>query len=676
MRSFLTINFLLWFLVTNFSVIVSAKSRIQWADKVLNFSTQLGTKQYSAQQALGKPSVLPSFGFSACSWTPRIIRSHEEEFLHLSFAQPQKVRTIIINLNNSPNCISKIFLFDTKKNKYLVYQKNVNEYAKNKGVLFKLLIAKTTYNAESILIHFKTEILSDFLQVDAVGVSENDESTYEIEINEIKIPKEENEMPINLGPNVNSPYHELAPIITTDGRRLYFTREGHPANFGAMKRQDIWFSDVNDNGEFQKAQILPPPINNEQHNFAFAVSSDGNTLLLGNVYRPDGTMEKGMSISRFNGVEWEFPKKIEIEGLENLNEKTAIFLAANGKTLVLSIEGADSFGGLDLYVSFLRDDGKWSKPKNLGPMINTADDDTSPFLAYDDVTLYFSSSGYPGYGGVDIFVSRRQDSSWESWSEPVNIGSIVNSSSWDAYFTIPASGDYGYFVSTNNSYGQEDIFKIYLPKALRPRPVILISGRVLNKKNNQPLGATIQYETLPEGKVVGIARSNPITGEYKIVLPGGSKYGFLATADSFMSINENIDIRQELRYQEIRKDLFLVPIEIGETIRLNNIFFDYNEYKLLPDSYSELNRLVKLLKENPTLEVEISGHTDNIGSPSYNLNLSLKRAQEVVSYLILNGIEQNRIVAKGYGEKLPIESNQTEEGRKMNRRVEFKILKR
>ncbi|MGQ9818398.1 MAG: OmpA family protein [Candidatus Kapaibacteriales bacterium] len=651
-------------------------SQIQWADRVINFSTQLGIKQFSAKQALGKPSVLPTFGFSPCAWAPRNVRSRNEEFLYLGFAQPRPVKTIIINLNNSPNCISKIFLFDSKGNKFLVYQKNVSEYPKTKGVLFKHIIEKTTYEAFSILVYFNTEILSDFLQVDAVGISEADESQYEIKIKEINIQQEEIKEPINLGLNVNSPYHELAPIITSDGRRLYFTREAHPANFGIQKRQDIWFSDVDETGEFQPSQILPPPINNEQHNFAFAVSSDGNAILLGNVYRRDGTMDRGISISRFNGLEWEFPQKLEIEDLDNLNEKTAISLAANGKVLILSIEGLDSFGGLDLYVSFLKDDGKWSKPKNLGPMINTADDDTSPFLAYDNVTLYFSSSGYPGYGSLDIFVTKRLDSSWEKWSEPINIGSIINTSSWDAYFTIPASGDYGYFVSTNNSYGKEDIFKIYLPKHLRPEPVVLISGKVLNKKTNQPLGATIQYETLPDGKVVGIARSNPLTGEYRIVLPGGAKYGFLATADSFLSINENIDIRYELRYQEIIKDLFLVPIEIGESIRLNNIFFEYNDYKLLPDSYSELNRLVKLLDENPALVVEISGHTDNIGSTSYNLNLSIKRAEEIANYLFENGIKKDRIIVRGFGEKLPIASNDTEVGRKMNRRVEFKIIKK
>lgn len=676
MMNFSRINLRVFSILFFIQSLYLSKSEIHWANKVISYSSQLGSKQYSALQAIGEPNVLPNFGLSPCSWTPRNIRRKEEEFIHLGFSKPIRVKTIIANLNNSPNCISKIYFFDTAKNKYLVFQKNINKYPKDKGILFKLIIDKTSYEVSSILIYFRTEMLTDFLQVDAVGISENDETSFEIKINEIQISQSEFKKPTNLGPKVNSPYRELAPIVTADGHKLFFTREGHPSNFGQMKRQDIWYAELNDNGEFENPIIMPPPINNENHNFAFGISIDGTRILLGNVYKEDGSMEKGISISSFNVQEWEYPKKVEIEDFENFNEKTSIFLAPNSKILILSIEGSDSYGGLDLYVSFLKDNGEWSKPKNLGPMINTADDDTSPFLAYDGETLYFSSGGYPGYGSLDIFVSHRLDSTWSNWSKPVNLGQFINSTSWDAYFTIPASGDYAYFVSTNDSYGNEDIFKVFLPKLLQPKPVVLISGRVLNKKNNKPLEATIQYETLPNGRIIGIARSNPLNGEYRIVLPGGFKYGFLAKADSFMSINENIDIRNDLRYQEVSKDLYLVPIEVGESIRLNNIFFEYNDYKLLPDSYSELNRLVKLMKDNPTLVVEISGHTDSIGSSYYNINLSLKRAQEVASYLIANGIDKNRLLIRGFGEKFPIQSNETEDGRKMNRRVEFRILKR
>lgn len=649
---------------------------IQWASYVVNYSSELGTRQYSSEQALGEPSVLPNFGFTPCAWAPRYIKSKEGEYIHLGFEKPQFVSTIIVNLNNSPDCIYQIYLFDEQNRKYLVYNKIIFDFKGTKGILFKILIDKTNFKAKSILILFKTQQLNDFLQVDAVGISPDNELSYEVKINEVNLKQSDVVRPENLGLNVNSEYPELAPVVTPDGRRLYFTREGHPANFGPQKKQDIWYSDIDEGGKFFPATLLPKPINNEHHNFAFGTTPDGMSLILGNIYNPDGSMKKGVSISRFNGFDWEFPEPIYIRDFININEKTAYFLAFNGRVLLLSIENEESYGGLDLYVSFRLDDGTFSKPKNLGPNINTADDETSPFLAYDDETLYFSSSGYPGYGFLDIFMTRRLDTTWERWSKPINLGRIINTDGWDAYFTIPASGEYAYFVSTKNSYGREDIFRVFLPKELRPKTVVIVSGRVLNKKTNKPLKARIQYETLPEGKLVGIAESNPITGEYKIVLPGGSRYGFLAQADSFLSISENIDVRFDLFYQEIKRDLYLVPIEVGESIRLNNIFFNYKDYTLREDSYAELNRLVKLMKEQPRLVVEISGHTDSIGSDAYNLNLSRLRAKSVADYLISQGIEPHRLEVRGYGSKFPVATNETEEGRQLNRRVEFKVIKK
>lgn len=663
-------------LIISLIYVVNSFAEIQWASYVVNYSSELGTKQYSSEQALGEPSVLPSFGFSPCAWAPRYIKNKEGEYLHLGFNKPQHISTIIVNLNNSPDCIYQIYLYDEQNKKYLVYNKISFDIKGTKGILFKILIEKTNFKAKSILILFKTQQLNDFLQVDAVGVSSENELDYEVKINEIILSKNEEIKPENLGQNVNSEFPELAPVVTPDGRRLYFTREGHPGNLGVQKKQDVWYSDIDSNYHFSPATILPKPINNEHHNFAFGTTPDGMALILGNIYNQDGSMQKGASVSRFNGFEWEFPKPIYIRDFHNSNEKTAYFLAFNGRILLLSLEDEDSFGGLDLYVSFRLDDGTFTKPMNLGPDVNTADDDTSPFLAYDDETLYFSSAGHPGYGNQDIFMTRRLDTSWKKWSKPINLGKLINSEGWDAYFTLPASGNFAYYVSTKNSFGREDIFRIQLPKELRPKPVIIVSGRVLNKKTNQPLKARIQYETLPEGKLIGITESNPNSGEYKIVLPGGSRYGFLAQADSFLSISENIDIRFDLYYQEIKKDLFLVPIEIGESIRLNNIFFNYKDYTLREDSYAELNRLVKLMKERRELVVEISGHTDSIGSDAYNLNLSRLRAKSVADYLISQGVEAHRLEVRGYGSRFPVATNDTEEGRQLNRRVEFKIIKK
>ncbi|MGA2298580.1 MAG: OmpA family protein, partial [FCB group bacterium] len=508
-------------------------------------------------------------------------------------------------------------------------------------------------------------------QIDAIAIADTQDTIkpcINLEKDMEAIPEAE-----HLSKNINSEFSDLCPVISPDGKTLYFTRDKHPENIGTDKNEDIWYAKAVDN-DFEKAKNLGPPINNKWNNFAFSISPDGNALLLGNAYYPNDSIGQGVSISYFKGDNWSFPKKLEIQNYYNLHKKyVGFFLAGSGKVLLSTLERDDSQGGMDLYASFLQNDGTWSEPLNLGTSINTAADEATPFLAADDVSLYFSTAGRCGYGSNDMFVSRRLDSTWTKWSEPVNLGPKLNTPGWDAYYTIPASGEYAYFVSTTNSYGQEDIFRVKLPESLRPKPVVLISGRVLNA-NNEPVDAKIVYETLPSGMEAGIARSNPKTGEYKIALPAGAKYGFLAEAQGFIAINENLDLQNIKNYQEITRDLHLVPIEQGQTIRINNIFFEFGKYELLEDSYSELNRIVSFLKDNPNVSIQINGHTDNIGPAQRNLTLSKKRAEAVSEYLISKGIINSRLKIKGFGQTKPIEKNNTEEGRSRNRRVEFVIL--
>jgi outer membrane protein OmpA-like peptidoglycan-associated protein len=274
---------------------------------------------------------------------------------------------------------------------------------------------------------------------------------------------------------------------------------------------------------------------------------------------------------------------------------------------------------------------------------------------------------------MDMYIARRLDESWTKWTEPQNLGPQINSESWDAYYTVTASGDYAYFVSTENSVGQGDIYRVKLPQALRPRPVVLLSGRVLDAKTHKPVNARIKYELLPSGREVGGALTNPTTGVYKITLPAGFTYGYRAEAPGYVPVSENLDLRSTEHYSEERRDLTLVPLEKGQTIRLNNIFFETAKAELRPESFAELDRVVDLLKSNPTMEIAITGHTDNVGTASMNRELSDARAKSVMSYLIEKGIAKKRLTAKGYGDSKPVASNDTEEGRQENRRVEFTI---
>lgn len=301
----------------------------------------------------------------------------------------------------------------------------------------------------------------------------------------------------------------------------------------------------------------------------------------------------------------------------------------------------------------------------------------TPFLASDGETLYFSSDRPGGLGDNDIWKSRRLDDSWQKWSEPENLGKPINSPAWDAFFTLDAGGEYAYLTTGEDSYGASDIVRVKLLEKQKPDPVILVSGNVYNLKDNKPLSASLIYQTLPDGTVAGNGISNPVDGSFKIVLPYDKNYSIRASAPKFFAISENLNLDSLVKrgYKEIHKDLYLAPIEIGQVFRLNNVFFDFDKWDLRPESFIELSRVVLLLNENPDIEIELSAHTDSRGSDEYNFVLSDKRAKSVMDYIISQGILASRLTSHGYGESRPVATNETDEGRQLNRRVEFKIVK-
>ncbi len=480
----------------------------------------------------------------------------------------------------------------------------------------------------------------------------------------------------NLGPNINTQYTELRPVISPDGKTLFFIREGHPENMGQGADQDVWFSTLQSDGSWSIAKNIGKPISNTSNNAAQSITPDGNTLLLSNRYNSDGSVTQGASISHRIVDGWSFPQPIDIKNFNNKSKYVDFCLANDGREILMAIESDSTIGERDIYVSFLSNDGSWTTPMDCGPELNTTSKDASPFLASDGVTLYFASDGYGGYGGRDIFVSHRLDDSWKHWSKPVNMGPQINGPGFDAYYSLTAKGDYAYFVSgASGGFGNEDIYRIKLEESLRPKPVILVSGHVYNQKTKQPLASSIRYEVFSKNGDAGVALSNGTDGAYKIVLPAGKKYGFRGEAPGFVSVNANVDASQINQYTEITKDLYLAPIEVNQTIRVNNIFFETAKSDLQSDSYSELDRVVTFLNENPTLQIAIKGHTDNVGSDSYNMNLSTNRAKSVLTYLVSKGIDAKRLSSKGYGKTQPLVNNDTEETRAQNRRVEFTIVK-
>lgn len=478
----------------------------------------------------------------------------------------------------------------------------------------------------------------------------------------------------NLGAMVNSKYDEVAPKISADGKTLYFGRKFSAENIGGIQdKEDIWESKSLDGTSWTRAVNMGAPVNTPTSNNLIAVSADNNTLLF--------HVSEGFAFMHRTSNSW---SALENLGIKFDNESFFLegSLSADGKAIVFVAKLKENafyrpnVAERDIYVCQKGEDGRWSSPIHTGRIINSAGDEYSPFLSADNRTLYFASNGRPGYGDVDIFMARRLSDGWKDWSEPMNLGLGINTVGFDAYYTLPASGDYGYMVSTLQTVGHADIIRFKIPESVRPDPVVLIQGRVLNSKNNTPLPATIRFEDLQTGREVGEARVDPKTGEYKIALPAGRNYGYHAAAPGFLSVNENLEIKLLNEYTEVKKDLTLVPIEIGESIQLRNVFFVQSKAELRPESYPELDRLVKIMKDNPTIEIELSGHTDNRGSSQANLELSEKRVEAVKQYLFSKGLQPKRISGRGYGGAKPIAPSDTEENRQMNRRVEFKIVKK
>jgi outer membrane protein OmpA-like peptidoglycan-associated protein len=318
--------------------------------------------------------------------------------------------------------------------------------------------------------------------------------------------------------------------------------------------------------------------------------------------------------------------------------------------------------------------GRWDTPLNAGDVINTHEEESSVFLAADGQTLYYSSNGHTGYGSSDVFMSRRLDDSWTNWSEPINLGPTINSEQEEKFYVIPASGDYVYYASNKDAIGALDVFRIGLPEQFRPKPVTLVTGRVLDQLSNMPMSATVVYEDLDTREQLGSVVTDATTGEYKIILPSGHRYGLRAEVPNYFSINQNLDLTEQANYKKVVNDLFVVPIKPGVRVPINNIFFETGKSNLANGSSLELDRLATILKANPNLRIEVSGHTDDVGADDSNLLLSKQRASSVTTYLEGVGVGVPRMRSVGYGETRPLVPNETDYNRSRNRRVEFTVL--
>ncbi|HYF32197.1 MAG TPA: OmpA family protein [Chitinophagaceae bacterium] len=494
----------------------------------------------------------------------------------------------------------------------------------------------------------------------------------------------------NLGFRVNTVLPELRPTVSADGKRLFFICENHPENTKYRtipNSQDIWYSEKDSSGKWQDAMHLGYPLNTMPYNAVYWISPDNNRILIRGSFTHGAFNGKGVSLCHLTkSGNWSEPNALVIREYYKYDRglQSGATMASDGKTLLLYMTPEKGGENNDIFVCFLERDGTWSEPKSLGKKINLPEyDEMTPYLASDGVTLYFSSNRPGGVGDNDIWMTRRLDKTWQKWSDPVNLGTPINTENWDAFFTLDAGGEYAYLTSSSNTLGESDIVRVKLLEREKPNPVVLVHGNVYNQKTKEPLSASLVYETLPDGVEAGNGMSSPIDGSFKVILPYDKNYSIRATADKFFAVSENLKLDSLVKagYKEIHKDLYLVPIEIGQVVRLNNVFFDFDKWDLRPESFIELDRVVKLLNENPTIEIEMSAHTDSKGADDYNFKLSDDRARSVREYILSKGIAPSRIISQGYGETKPVVPNTNSDGsdnpenRQLNRRVEFKILK-
>jgi outer membrane protein OmpA-like peptidoglycan-associated protein len=515
-----------------------------------------------------------------------------------------------------------------------------------------------------------------------------------------------------LGDNINSASAELRPTVSFDGKKLYYIVEGVTIDESKSKKygQTVWYSELDTKNKWGKAVKCTTPINGQLDNAVFWVSPDGNTVLIRGAYTNGKLSGKGFSLSTKTAGVWGEPKKINIAGYAGMSIDiySGASMSNDGKVLFLYFSEEKNNDNNDIYISKKIDENNWSAPVKVTSLSNDDDDEISPFVAADNVTLYFSSNRKGGKGGHDIWMTKRLDNSWLKWSNPMNMGDSVNSEKWEAYFSTDAAGEFGYLSTNNNSLGETDIAKVKLNKWQQAKSFVQIKGKMVNAKSNNAVDAKLSYDVISEDgvKTVTVTTTN---GNYDITLPYGKKYVITSKADNYFEVKDTIDLLVADLNKEVNRDFYLVPeivindyndtlrldqdgniverkrislddnltdLKPGEILVTNNILFDFAKSLLRNEAYAELDKIVRMMRANPTMKIELAAYTDEIGNGKRNQDLSEDRAFAAKQYLLSKSIEADRIISKGFGKLNPIASNKTEEGRQKNRRVEFKILEK
>lgn len=745
---------------TLFSLTASAQTIVQWASRVENYSSELSELQNSARQATGKPNILPAGGDNPNAWSP--FNNNTVEFIKVQFDLPMPIVQIAIGETYNPGAIKEVFTYDEDGKEYSVYKGTPGSIEESHR-MFRIMIDPTPYNVKAIKVVVDGKSVNGFTAIDCIGISNSDQPI-EAKIN--LIANINTKLLVKrLNDKVNSPFRENKPLLTKDKKTLYYSRRGHPDNVGGEDDlEDIWISDFDEKKQdWGEAQNVGEPLNNTDPNFISSFLLDKEELIiLGNEYL-EGGMRYGISSSlRTSDTTWSKPENLRIFNDLNVHENVNFWLTPDSEILIISEEGRNTEGYRDLYVSFLQKNGLWTEPLHMGPILNTAGEEESPYLMPDKKTLFFSSNGHSGYGKRDLFMTRRLDNSWQSWTEPENLGPVINSEEDEKFLFLPLDGGYGYFCRHIDGYSL-DIHTFTLPLVTEQLRIVSLCGQITDPDTDEPLDAEVVFSRLRDGVEVGRVRTGE-SGDYCIELPADEIYSYRAEIPGFIPVGTTVDLldvndlnvfavsldrleldsvglaqgqqleipqdvmkavaitlampelkrdtieivnsqRRELAFPAFDDNLNIEQVKgpdlqptknnaiikeeetpqvnvkarmvkavPGASFIIRNVFFDFDKDLLKPKSWVEIRNLAEFMNDYPTAIVELAGHTDNYGTPEYNIDLSMRRVKAVREALATLGIKEDRLQFVWYGEEIPIASNRSRSGRALNRRVEFTIV--
>lgn len=497
--------------------------------------------------------------------------------------------------------------------------------------------------------------------------------------------------PINLGPTVNTKYHEYFPTLTVDGKTLLFTRRIPAPGTEHGEQEDFFVTHLVD-GKWSEAESMPSNVNTTNNEGAPTFAPDGRTLVFVacvDAYGSYGPNRSGkgscdLFITKKVGAQWRNP--VNLPGQVNSSHwETQPSLSSDGKTMyfIRGTQHRDGSKEQDIYRSFLQSDGSWSRAERLPDIVNTPFREESVFIHPDGRTLYFSSDGHPGFGGLDIFMTTLDDNG--NWSKPVNLGYPINTEYDENSLLVAANGELAFFASDRaGGYGGLDLYAFKMPESIRPTKTLYMEGLVFDAVTNRPLGGQFELIDLSTGKTIVTAEADKMSGEFLVSLPTKRDYAIFVSYPNYNTNSLHFSLKNHNDNEPFKLNIPLQPIATDVSVVLANVFFDLAKSTLRPESEIELNKLVEQLKNNPTWKIEIGGHTDSRGSNTDNLSLSKSRAKSVMDYLISKGVNADNLTFKGYGSSKPIYTDEQiaamkteqekERAHQFNRRTEYTIV--